>query len=305
MLDKPQPKTSISAILSQVATVCMVNSTTLGVTRVDKAASAESERAHNARSGISKVSVHRLAGAEDRIKEIKDVIREARDLVINNTTPWGERRLLNNVNIEKLLRAYGPIKGRFDARVNQLHADAPMLIAAAETNKGDFKVDPPTIEEMRESFSLELKLEAIPDASKFSSSNLDPQIEEQLRRRFEADTAAAYQQAQQDALQRLAEPLEKLVERITNYSKREDEKSRGITSGPRTTFRDSVVDDVVNICNVFGSFNILNDPSIAALNTRLDEFRGLDITALKEHADLRETTARKAQEILATLGDWL
>lgn len=305
MLDKPQNQTSISAILSQVATICMINSTTLGMSRIDKAASAESERAHNAKSGISKVSVSRLAGCEDRIKEIKDCIRDARDLVIYNTTPWGDRRLLNNINIEKLLRAYGPIKQSFDAKVKKLHEDAPMLIAAAETNKGNFNVEPPSLEEIQEAFSMELKLEAVPDASKFSASNLDAQIEEQLRRRFEADTAAAYQQAQQDALKRLAEPLEDLVRNITNYSRREDEKARGITSGPRTNFRDSIVDHVVNIANVFGSFNILNDPAIAALNQQLDEFRGLDIDALKKHGDLRDATAKKAQEILAKLGDWI
>jgi hypothetical protein len=293
----------MSALLSQVATIVSVSSTALGMTRQDKSASALAEREHHAKGGIAKVNVSRLAGAEDRIKGIRQQVSAAREVVIDTTTAWGDRRLLANVNIEKMLQRWMPIKDEFDRQVNSLRNDAAALIAQAQQNLGTFQVEVPTEDEIREAFSLEFKMEAIPDASKFTS-NLDAQVEAELRRRFEADIAAAYQQAQQDALRRLAKPLENLVERMGAYQKREDSKANGIETS-EGYFRDSVIDNVNKVAEVFASFNLTGDPALDALARELDVFRGLDGEALRKHKDVRDATAQKASEILKSLGDWI
>lgn len=299
-----QPQ-SMSALLAQVATVVTVSATSLGMSRKDKQAGALAERDHNARQGIAKVSVSRLAGGEDRIKAIKAQVNAARETVVANTCSWGDRRLLANVNIERLLKSWSPIKMEHDRLVAELIADAPRLIAEAERNLGTFDIDTPTVEEISDAFSLEFTMEAIPDASKFQSNILDKQVEAELKRRFEADIAAAYQQAQQDALQRLAAPLQNLVERMQKYQEREDRKARGIDPGKEGYFRDSVIDNVNAIAEVFASFNLARDPALDRLAQQLDIFRGVDAEALRSSGDLRKATAEKAKEILASLGDWI
>src|SRR5688572_33416357 len=108
------PQQRLSAILSQVATVAVIRTTALGLSRTDKQASAESERDHNALRGSAKVSVSRLAGAEGRVKDIRAVQNAARAALADNTTAWGDRRLLANANIEKFLRRYRAAKTEHD-----------------------------------------------------------------------------------------------------------------------------------------------------------------------------------------------
>jgi len=305
MLNNPnQPQQSISSLLAQVATTIQVSSTALGMSRKDKTASAVADRDHNAKAGVSSVNVSRLAGAEDQIKAIRQQVTAARQVAIENTTAWGERMLLANVNIERFLKQWMPVKTAHDQMVKELEDDAPRLIERARQNLGSFAVEPPTEEEIRGAFTLDFKMEAIPDASKFTSNIVNKQVEAELQRRFEADIAAAYQRAQQDALQRLAAPLQQMVERMSAYDDRERDKANGIDV-KGGYFRDSLVENVKTIAEVFGSFNLTGDPAIARLASELDIFTRLDAQALRDSKPERDATAKKAKEILASLGDWI
>ena len=243
MDNNPQPQPQrMSELLSQVATIASVRTTALGLTRTDKSASYDTERDHHALPGIARVSVSRLAGAEQKVRDIRAAQVQARECLNRLTTAWGEggrQRLLPNTNIEKFLKEWSPVKDGFDRLVGDLNNAAPDLIAQAEANLGSFDVAPPTVEEIRDAFSLDFDLVPIPDSASYTSSNLDERLEEVLRERFEAHVSAAYQQAQSDALQRVAVPLGNLVERMTAYDKREVEKAKGIDVGREGVFRDA------------------------------------------------------------------
>lgn len=294
----------ISALLSQVATVAAVKASALGLTRTDKQASAESERDHNAMRGIARVAVSRLAGAETRIKEIRSIQAQARDVLGSHTTAWGDRRLLPNVNIELFLKAWGGVKADFDRLVLALASDAPQLVAAAETNLGDFQVEPPTVEEIQNAFSLEFTLEPIADTSNYTST-LDKTMEDKLKERFEVDMQAAYLAAQRDALTRLAEPLQAAIDRLALYDKREHSKANGIDVGREGYFRDSLVTNITQIAAVFDSFNLTGDPVLKKISDQLDAFSGIEAEDLRNSKELRADTSRRAKAILDQLGDWL
>lgn len=299
-----QSNQSMSSLLASVSTVVSVTGTLLGLARTDKRASAESDRAHNAENGTGRVTVIRLPGAEDRIKELRQIKAAATDALNNCTTAWGDRRMLPNDNIELWLNSWTKLKGEFDLKVQQLIHDAPALLAAAAPKLGTYDVEPPTVEEIASAFSMEFKMEPVPDASHFKATNLDKAVETALKARFEADISAAYQLAQKDALKRLAEPLGNLVERLGNYSKRQDAKAAG-TAGKHGILRDAVLENVQEIARVFGSFNLTGDPHLDAIAKALDVFNDVDTESLKADAALRENTKKKAAEILAKLGDWI
>lgn len=289
---------NLSTLLAQVSTVASVRASTLGMSRLDKDASKQAERAHNAQSGIAKVNVSRLAGAEDRIKAIKQLQTRGREALIDTTTAWGERRLLPNTLLETFMGQWGPIKKSFDEEVNRLKYDAPQLITDAERNKGNFNVDIPTVEEINEAFSLEFNLEPVPDVSKFSSNIGDKQLEAQLKQVFEANIAAAYNDAQSDAVMRLAKPLQNIVERMQAYDQREVDAAKGLDVGKAGYFRDSVIGNVQQVAEVFGSWNLTDDPFLKSLDDALSAFGGIEAEDLRKHADLRADTAKRAAEIL-------
>ena len=304
-MHNPPQQQRLSAILSQVATVAVIKTTALGLSRTDKQASAESERDHNALRGSAKVSVSRLAGAENRVKDIRAVQNEARAALTDNTTAWGDRRLLANVNIGKFLQRYQAAKAEHDAMVEAMVRDAPVLIAAAQHNLGSFDVDVPTIDEIAQAFSLDFTMEQIPDSESYSAQGMDAQVEAELKRRFEANIASAYQQAQNDALLRLQKPLANLVERMNAYNKREEDSAKGIDVGREGYFRDTLMTNLHDIAEVFQSFNLTNDPGLNKIAEQLDAFENIEAEDLRKSKDLRDDTAKRAQAILSTLGDWL
>ena len=184
-----------------------------------------------------------VSGAEDRVKDINRAAVACTDVVKMNTTAWGDRRMLPNARIAPMVGEWATAKGEYDKLVQAFVDDAPRLIALAEQNKGTYNVAPPTIEERQNAFSLEMALEQIPDSESFSAKGLGAEVEAELKRRFEASIASAYQQATEDALTRLQKPLAAIVERMGAYNKREEDLAKGIDTKDGT-FRDTIMENL-------------------------------------------------------------
>ena len=181
----------LSALLSQVAVIVSVKTSSLGLMRVDKQASVESDQAHGARRGTGRTLASRLSGAEDRVKNINSAQTEVVDTVKRWSTAWDKRRMIPNVNIQSMLGEISVPKANYETLVKEFIADAPRLIALAEQNKGTYDVETPTLEECQSAFSLTLEMEQIPDSATFSAPGLDKQVEEELKRRMTIEIAGA------------------------------------------------------------------------------------------------------------------
>jgi hypothetical protein len=294
---------SLSSMLSQVATIVKVGKTSLGLKRQDKRASKESDRNHNAEEGTSVSSVNRFKGrGAERVKEINDVGNELIEMVKDRTTDWGGQRLANNVVLQEILGIVQQKKATYQHLVDALVIDAPELIREAQHKIGSYDVEPPTEQEIRESFSITFEVSQIADSDSFRASNLDPVLEAEMKRRLEASVQAAYTNATQDALKRVAEPVGNLVKRMTEYSKQQDEKARGVTSSGGRLY-DSTIGNVQEIGRVFRSFNLTNDPLMGKIADQLDQFAAIDTEDLKTSQALRDDVSQKAAAILDSLKD--
>lgn len=300
-----QPR--LSQLLASCATVAKVRTKSLGLRRQDKNASIRADHANGAEEGISSTNVLRLPGGKDYIDNINRKATEAVNTLKAMTTQWGEdQRLLVNTNIQPFIAKFAPLQAEH-AQLVQLLADAaPRLVAEAPRKLGSYRVDVPTVEEIRDAFALEFEMKPVPDSDNFRGTTLDQHLEQQLRDRFEADIAAAYQHAQQDALARVAEPLKRVVERLTAYTAAELEKERGVTSTGGRLYT-TVITNLQEIASVFESFNVTGDPFIQSIADQLGAFEGLDIDDLKSNKAMRDTTAARAKTILEQLeaSGWL
>jgi hypothetical protein len=295
--------TRLSAVLAQVATIVKVKTTALGLRRQDKQAAKESARDHNADEKAVSVNVLRLAG---RGKDLADALvkkgKETQNDIAALTTAWEDDRLLPNDLYESCLKIYGQREKEYEAIRQEMIDLAPYLISEAEQRLGTYKVAPPTEQEIREAYSMQLTLRAIPDSSTYTT--MDKQMEHVLRARFEADTQAAYQAAQRDAFTRLAKPLEHLVDRMAALEQSEKDKANNIGASSARIYA-SVITNVQDMCAVFETFNLTNDPAIQKIADKLNAFDGIEIDDLKRSEQLRSHTVAKAKEILAGLSDWL
>jgi uncharacterized protein YukE len=289
-------------LLSQVATVVKVKSTGLGLRRQDKQAAKESARSHNADTDIVNVNVIRLAGrGKDLVDALGKKVKEAQNDLAAITTAWEDDRLLANALYDDWLKIWGKHENEYNAIRQELIDNIPHLIAEAESRKGSYRVEPPTEEELREAFSMTFTMRAVPDAGAYTA--MDKQMEHVLRARFEADTQAAYQAAQRDALQRLAKPLGHLIDRMGVLEKDIEDKANGHKGGAR--IYESVITNVQDIAAVFGTFNLTGDPHLQAIAEKLEAFDGIEIDDLKRSESLRKDTVKKAEDIMARLSDWL
>lgn len=303
----PEPQ-RMSALLGSVATIVSVRTTSLGLKRIDKEAGVLSDRAHKAKEGAGILSVSRLPGeGEDRIKEIRSAANAASEAVKQRTMAWGAGpgRLLANTLIEPTLRDFTRAKGEFDRLVESFKLQVPRLIQQAWANIGTYKVEPPTEAECMSAFSLEFDMQAIPDSAAFHGSNLSQEMEAAIQRRLEESCKAAYATAQQNAIERLAEPLQLVVKGLAKYEEREADIARGITVDRSRTFRDSLIGNVQQMAEIFSSFNLTKDPSIDKIINDLQAFDGIEADDLRNSKDLRKQITTKAEDILANLGDWI
>lgn len=295
--------TRLSAVLAQVATVTRVKTTSLGLRRIEKNAARTAERDHHAAAGTANVTVSRLAGAgEALVQEIGKKQKEAGLKLASLTTAYQDWRLLANSLYQRWMEEFSIIEGEFNVLKAEFIHRAPDLVREAEQKKGLFNVAPPTLAEMEAAFTLSFDIRAIPDSQSFNA--LDQGIADVLRDRFEADTRAAYQQAQKDAMERLAEPLKRLVERLGAYDQKLTDQAKGLPADGSGRLYQTVITNVQDIASVFASFNLTGDKEMDAIAKQLDVFEGVDIDDLKQDRALREATTRRAKEILDRLGDF-
>jgi hypothetical protein len=295
MLPKHQ---KLGKILSELAVMAYVNASALGMSKLDRTASFESDVHHDAKQGISRVNVTTLPGAEPHINAIKAKQRQARQLLVYYTTPWGgDRRLLPNVLINDFIEAFEVVLTEHDQLVQEFHKAAPRLIAKAYDNLGKYSVSPPSLDKVMGAFRLGYEMVPIPRVEQYSSSKMMDEMQRMLSERYEADMEAAYHAAQKDALLRIWEPLGHLIERMDAYDEREKRKEDGEEVDKVGTFKSTVITNITDMAKVFRSFNLVNDPFITRIADRLDAFEGVDHTALVKSADQRRATAKEAAEI--------
>jgi hypothetical protein len=121
-----------------------------------------------------------------------------------------------------------------------------------------------------------------------TTTDLRCELPESLRRQItesvERDTEERFKLAMADVWRRLYEPVKRMAETLAD---------------PKAVFRDSLIDNVRDICNVVPELNILDDPRlnamVADISARL--VSGADADTLRESGVTREEYAKKADEL--------
>src|SRR4029077_1354222 len=294
----------LSKLLGEMSVLAVVQASCLGLTKLDREASRDSDQAHGAKLDTSKVNVNRMPGAEKAIRPIRSCQTSARNVVNSYTTRWGvDRRLLPNMNIGDCMGAFSLVKAEHDGLVLDFLSKAQDYINAAHRNLGSYHVSPPSLEEIENAFSLKFDIFPVPDISAYSTA--DKIFENEMKTRFEADIADAYKDAQKDALSKLTEPLENIVNRMSAYNERQELIAKDIDVGQSGTFKKTIMTKLQDVMKVFRSFNITGDPFLQRVAEKLDAFDNIEHRDLTKHKELRDYTAQQAAEIRDMLKDWL
>jgi hypothetical protein len=259
--------------------------------KLDKRVSEEVDQQNSTKTRAGNYHKNLLAGS-GKLTEITKVANAIRSWLYGVTQPWGDNgdRILNMAYFMEFKDRLTDYEQQFALSVNNFLSDYDTLVSAAAFQLGDLfnREDYPTRESIESKFAMRYSMTPLPQAGDFRVDIGEDGLRE-LQPQYEGVLKARVEGAMTEAWERLHDCLTRMSERLEDSD-----------DGKRKIFRDSLVENAIEICGLLKSFNITNDTRMDEMRRQLeDAMRGVDADSLRDSDSLREQTKRKVDSILS------
>ena len=256
------------------------------ISKTDKRITAEIRQKH----GTDKLRASKKLLPDTALEPIRAVQTEAYKWHRAHTVAWGDdsSRLLASAHFIEYSDTMRRFRQTADALADDFTANYPDYVDQARTQlNGAFNpTDYPRQHCIRAEFKFASEFAPVPDGGDFRIA-LQKEEMEALRAETDNRVEKAAAIAQADVARRLSEPLAAIVNRL---------------SEPDAIFRDSLLGNLREICDLLPALNITGDPTLETARKHIRaELYHTDADLCRENPSIRNATARKAQEILDTL----
>jgi hypothetical protein len=253
--------------------------------KIDSKASNKLIREANAQAGsaiVSKRVVPKEALAD--ITTAYNALKAHRD---RHTLPWydkGPRIMTRNI-FELFMSGYGELERQYNAAVEEfITVRYPPVRDQAAFRLGDLfnDKDYPPPEELRKKFRVDLDIDGITEPEDFRIALPEKELN-QLKATMERSIERRLSDAMQDVWLRIAELLEHYIEKMNDGE---------------AIFRDSTVNNLVDLMNILPGLNVTGDPKLREIRQRIMETIGdYQPDDLRKDDSLRAAAAKEAREI--------
>lgn len=272
--------------LSTKAMLVSLTLTAWTARKYDKKVSKEVADAHNADTHVGRYNKNLLPVDAPSYKAVQHALNATRIYHYEQTLPWSNdgARILPALNYLEYTQGLRRKFSAIDNAVSDFVDDYPKLVANAQrTLNGLFRQeDYPSQADLRKRFTRETKILPLPDAYDFRVSLNDEDIAS-IRDAIERDTNASVEQAMRDLYDRLHAAVSRMVERL---------------SDTEAVFRDSLVQNIRELCDIMPRLNLTGDTTLDELRARVEaELTEFEPNELRESKALRAEIARKAAKI--------
>lgn len=258
--------------------------------KYDKKVSAEVNARHNASSDASRVNKLLLPGDASAYKALIAIAGAIRTQHYANTLAWSDEgwRLLPTANYANYTSWLRDRQREFSDALNEFSTDYPALRAqAARLLNGMYRdEDYPAVADIRSKFALAIEYAPVPahgDIRVDLGADQIALIESGISDRLERATA----DAMRDAWTRLHDVVSKIAERL---------------SQPEAIFRDSLISNAEQVCDVLQRLNVTNDPALENMRIRVRrELTRFSPDTLRDVPSHRQQTADRAADILKAM----
>lgn len=256
--------------------------------KMDKRVSDEIGVAKNAKGRVG--NYHKaLLGHEGKLTELQKLVSTVRTWHYDQTLPWsdGGSRLLPMKNFFAYKATLGDYENQFAEATNDFLDDYPTLVSAAAFQLGDlFDADEyPAANKLESKFKFKYVFLPVPEVGDFRIDVNDAhrsELQEQYKKFYDDKLA----DAMQDAWDRLHGCVVRMSEKLAG-----DEKQ---------IFRDTLVTNAVDMCELLTKLNVINDAKLEAARKKLEgALVGVTPAELRKDDELRLDTKRAVDEILA------
>lgn len=202
-----------------------------------------------------------------------------------NTLPWGMEgtMMLPSANYLNFVTDFRKEKGEwlhlvseFKNNYDQLRMNAQRLLGSMY-NSADY----PTGYELDKKFSIDMAMFPVP------ATDFRVQIASDELSRIQQDVEARVKDAQQQAMK---EVWTRLYDRVKNMAEK--------LADPKAIFRDTLVDNLRDQCDMLTRLNFADDPNLEALRSEVEGSLLKHPDALRNDPDLRRDKAAEAKAIM-------
>ena len=287
----PTPEFS-GASLSSSAMLVELGISVWTARKLDKRASNDVTASNHAAKGMANVN-KRLLDC-DELTAIQKFAGNARTSHYAMTLPWSDSglRMLPTSKYFDYTKQMSDLQAQFGRLVQNFLDEYQWEINAVQIKLGNmFNANEyPSTEKVSSKFGFRLNYIPLPDAGDWRVDIGNQQVAE-LQEQYATFYNAQFERAMGDIWARANEALTRMSERL-DYGTNEDKK----------VFRNSLVENVVDLIDVMESMNITGDSNMQMQAKRLKTaMRDVTPEALREDAMLRINTKKAVDQVIASL----
>jgi hypothetical protein len=258
--------------------------------KLDKQVSNEIDSAKRTKSRAGNYHKNLLAGSE-KLAEIGKIASSVRNWSYGQTSPWSDAgtRLLPSTLFFDYKAKLTEYEKMFTQAVTDFLAEYDTLVASSAFALGDLfnREDYPPVEKVAQKFGFFYTFSPVPEVGDFRVDIGEAGMAE-LRANYEGAYKSKIENAMADAWTKLHDVMGSLSERL-DYA---DDDTKKI-------FRDSLVENAVQLCGLLKHLNITNDTKMEYMRSKLEgQLRGISAQDLREDEGLRLETKRTVDEML-------
>jgi len=258
--------------------------------KLDKRVSQEVDAAKSTKTRAGNYHKNLLAGT-DKLDAINKVAGAVRTWHYTVTQPWSDNgaRILSAEQMFDYKARLVEFEREFVGKVHEFLNEYDNLVSAAAFSLGDLfdRDEYPTREEIEQKFGFGYTIEPLPQSGDFRVEIGDEGLRE-LQAQYEQAITNRVEQAMRDSWDRLHDVLSKMSERLESTE-----------DGKRKIFRDSLVENAHELCNLLKHFNVNQDVRLESMRMELSNLlSGVDAETLRESDELRDNTKRKVDALL-------
>lgn len=260
--------------------------------KMDKRATKQVLDQHHAAEKSGNFHKSLLAGT-DLLANIQGKTAEIRKFVYTNTLPWAVNgtALLKSSNYLAFMTEFRKMKSDWEQLVDRFCLEYPTLkqIARSYLNTLYVEADYPDDRTIRDKFRIDLGIYPVP-SDDFRVAISDAELA-QLQADVEARVQSASQAAMQEAWKRLYERVEHIADKL---------------SDPKGIFRDSMIENAREICEILPKLNFTDDPNLENLRQEVErKLASHHPDTLRNDPALRSDTASEAKKIMGAMAAFM
>lgn len=265
--------------------------------RTDRKGTAEVAATHNVAESKLRLSKDCIDTKAVSYVALKSAITAMRDDHYTLTLPWANdgARVLTTMMFDEYMAKMREHGRKVDKLIEAFAEEFPHLKAQAQRELNGLWNERDYPSNIRSKFGYKVTPTAIPEAGDFRCKLATDDVKE-IREQIAEGNKSAVELAMREPYQRLADHIERMVERLSGKEK--VTRQSGQVEVVDKKFRDTLVTGLADLCQILPGLNLTGDPQLEDLRKRCEGMiEGLSPDELRDNPKVRRSVRKQAEGI--------